>query len=1589
MKIKAKKKIAIVSAILALMGLFVGVGFYTSDLTTASAATYTTAKCLTRGRTKTGDKTTVGCPENFKIYMYGSATSGTKTLYQNDLLDWTMYNITVEPSKVSNHLTFDLYRNGYLYKNKTLSGNDNQTLYSGTLSDGEYELKYTCQYRPNIFVGYTKFEYSYKFEVDKTAPVGELKAGGYYVSSGGYTNKQFEYSATDKNLSHIRVLSPGSSSYSYYYGDTYTVAASNANNGWWHFFAQDYLNASSSTVSICLDTVAPVGTVKDSAGIKIANGGYTNRAVSYTASDNLGVYRYEVKKPNDTSWQNYTAGTSLSSYLGWYSFRATDYANNVSEEYKVYFDPVAPIGSLYAGNTYVTNGVYTNASYVKYTAVDSNSGIANCYVRMPNGSTYTSYAGGTQLATEGTYSFYSVDRSGNTSATVSITLDKTKPVGTLYGGTSVKADGSYTNAAYVKYTASDSISGIANCYVKKPNSSSYTIYTSGTQLTTEGKYYFYCIDRSGNTSATVSITLDRTNPTGTLYGGTDTKQSGSYTNASYVAYTASDSISGIANCYVKMPNSSYFTSYTSGTQLATEGTYNFYSVDRSGNASATVSITLDKTKPTGTLYGGTSSISSGSSTNAQYIKFVPYDAIGLSATYVKKPGSGSYVSYTSGTQLTAEGTYSFYSVDRAGSISQYYTVTLDRHIPAAQLYVDDKPIGNNGYTNGAHIKFVCNEKCYVKQPGSTAFQEYVSGTEYYKPGKYVFYGISTAGTSSGNYTIVIDRMVKTLTVNNVKNGCTDGDVTLTWTDGDKDVYAPIKTVTINSKTYNKGVTVHTIATGNYRVEVTDAAGNQWQTSFSSTKQNIVTETLQKEYFEAFDADGAYYAFASYDRALAFAQKRESGYVTTGEWNSANWDTGMAMDAKDSVNAVNGRYFVYKKAGNPEERVAYFTEERLNEVITAYAKQGIEDYFYWEKAPATIADGENLFAYSDGTKILASSVQLGSHIGCLLDGKAFADGVVETEGEHLLTVKDDWGNSREYLLTVIRRVPDIEYAVGEGNANIAAFDRTYYFKDQVTLSVAEEYDEMAMFNVYDVDGVLLGNFSRGETFVITESGKYKAEAVNHFGKTETFAFIVSRSAPQIQVTENAEKKRLEICITASTDDEAHIATLEILKSTDGGETWAAVSSDDYGKTVSTETLSYTFCTSGIYKVVVTDEFRTGIDAITVTHNYAQPRPEGVLKGVNENGYTNGTVSFAWTDEVTVMLVKDGVQIDYVSGQKLTEDGVYALTFENRDGYEEKHEFVIDTKAPVIILEGVENGGEVSGDVTAVLEENDLSVELYLNGRAQRSYLSGTTITECGNYRIVATDRALNQTEVSFTIRKTVDYSINVNEKGLSNAVTVTAHEDVTVELTKDGEIVQYTIGEEITAPGVYFLALTDKLGNRAENTFTIVEPIVKAFEYNFDDMPEFERVEIGGEERRLNYGTLELKEDGEYEVGVVVGGQTYFFTVTVDSTAPVLTIEGVENGGTTKSAVRLSELSETAEVRVYLNGQEVKYNLGEEFTEKGQYHVTVTDASGNCSEYTFEIVGGMSGGWIALIVIGCLVLVGGAVTVVILKKKNVL
>ncbi len=1599
---------------------------------TASAATNRAGAYTLYGTYDIGDGSTSGYMSDFKIQIsttYYSADS-TTTKYNNATFNWTYFSFYIYATDIDEHESFKLTRNGSTYTNKSLSGDGSGYLYQGALSDGDYVLTYVGTYWQNAFYKRT-YTFTYKFTVDTTAPSVSLKAGGSTISSGSYTNKAITFTASDTySTNRVYYKSPSSSSYSYTTGSK-SVSATSSNNGWWYFYGSDTYQTTS-TYSVYLDTVAPVGKITNSSGTTLSSGSYTNKPVKYTATDTGGVSYLQVKNPGSSSWSTYSSGTALSSATGWYTFRAVDKAGNISSESKVYYDA-------------------------------------------------------------------------------------TLPTGTLYGGTTVKSSGSYTNASYVKYVPSDSHSGIKNIYVKKPGSSSYVAYTSGTQLTAEGTYYFYSVDNSGNTSSTVSITLDRTKPTGTLYGGTTTKTSESYTNASYVKYTASDSLSGVNALYVKMPGSSYYTAYSSGTQLATEGTYSFYCVDKAGNQSSVVTITLDTTKPTGTLYAGASTISSGDSTNASYIKFVPSDNIGLANIYVKKPGASSYSAYTSGTQLTTEGAYTFYCVDSAGNQSATYTVTINRQIPDAQLYVDGTAVSKGTYTNGEYISFECDEKCYVKMPGATSFVEYISGTEFNKAGKYVFYGLDSANNSTGEYTIIIDRTIKQASISNMTNATTNGDVVITWTNGDANTYAPIRTVTVNGKRITSGTTVYTIDTGSYTVKVVDAAGNTWETTFKSTKKNVLTDTIVKELFEVPDANGNFFAFTTYEKALEFATVRENAKVKTAEWNNTTWDTGVPMDTVDAANAKNGTYYVYFKSGNPDELVAYFTTERLNEVIAEYAKADIKDYYYWEKEPATAGPNENLYSYSADRSILADEVLLGENIGITVDGEAFVGTVYNTEGKHTMVISDSYGNSCTYNLTVIRTMPDLFYAIGDGTALKADLERTYYFKDGITLSITDALDEMAMFNVYDENGVLVGSYSLGETCNLTESGTYFVQSVNHMGTSEKFNIVISRNAPTVDLKADEAEKQLVITINKSADDESHFQTLELYKSTDDGNTWTLLDTDDYGTAVELGTLVYKFRTSGMYKVVITDEFRTGMDAVSGQISYTQPAPTGDLAGVENGGHTNKEVTFTWDDEAKVTVTKDGTEIEYNSGDKFTADGKYTIVFENFDGSKSTYEFVIDTAVPEVAVEGHKADLPVNTPVVVNIIDEEATAVLIKDGVEVGEYVSGTAIKDEGEYVVRVTDKAQNITEVKFEIDKSVAFDININDGGLANSVTITAAEDVEIILTKDGTLIEYKEGTEITEPGKYTVKVVDELDNESNMSFTIVTPVVTSFNHSFDETAGFEKVIINGEETRLNYGALTLTECGTYEIGVVVDGKTYTFTVKVDNavdfnlnvhdkgfantatltanedvtvtvtkngepmeyklgtelvepalytvkmvdsmdniaevsftivanllpkfeheidempgfekvlvngeevtlekgtlsllasgtyevsivangkeqkftvnidaTAPTLKLDGVENGGETKGAVILSDLSSDAEMKVYLDDVLIDYTIGDELTENGTYKVVLVDAVGNQTEYTFEILWKMPVAAIVLIVIAVLGIAGAVVGVIISNKRK--
>lgn len=262
------------------------------------------------------------------------------------------------------------------------------------------------------------------------------------------------------------------------------------------------------------------------------------------------------------------------------------------------------------------------------------------------------------------YAWYSMN------VTSSFVVDTTAPT---INNASTSSTGKYTSSStYI--SASDSGSGVSALYMKTPNSNSYSSIGTTTTISNtmvNGLYSFYAKDKAGNISSTYYLYLDTVAPTGTIKNSNGTVLTGNYTNQAF-SYSATDNGSGVSYLQYKTPNSSSWQTYNSGTVISessTSGTYQFRAVDKAGNISATKNIAFDSAKPTMTLYSGTTVVSNGYKSTEQYIKAMATDSgSGIKAIYVKKPNSSSFAEYTSGTQLTEDGAYSFYSVDNAGNI---------------------------------------------------------------------------------------------------------------------------------------------------------------------------------------------------------------------------------------------------------------------------------------------------------------------------------------------------------------------------------------------------------------------------------------------------------------------------------------------------------------------------------------------------------------------------------------------------------------------------------------------------------------------------------------------------------------------------------------------------------------------------------------------------------------------------------------------------------------------------------------------------------------------------------------------------------
>ncbi len=492
---------------------------------------------------------------------------------------------------------------------------------------------------------------------------------------------------------------------------------------------------------------------------------------------------------------------------------------NVSETVSFYLS-----GSSVSGS-----GTLENNSYITFSDIHISSSVSDCTITLYDDSDRQITSATSSLSvnlSDGRYKArFKISRSGGSGYTMwsgsadvfmYFYLDGTAPtVSGASGSTAYYKTGTFT------VSASDGGSGLSALYVKTPNSNNYVAVGSSKTVDktgTNGLYSFYAKDNAGNRSATYYVYLDSEKPTAVIKNVIGTTLTGEYTNGTFY-FTASDSGSGIDYLQYKTPGSSTWEIYTDGYTIPptfTNGMYHFRAVDKAGNISATKSIVLDSVQPMMTLYSGTTSVPGGYKSTAKYIKATATDSgSGVKTIYVKKPGASSYTEYTSGTQLTADGLYSFYCKDNADNTSQTYTISMDHTKPTLTSSVGGfgKTL-KDGFTVTASDNF-SGATLYYKTPNDTSFVvsngSSVSFPKTAANGTYAFYATDGFGNKSDTYYMYVSINAPEATIVKSDNS---HKVCVIWTESNC-------TATLNGKSYTSGTWIE--QEGEYTFVITNDA----------------------------------------------------------------------------------------------------------------------------------------------------------------------------------------------------------------------------------------------------------------------------------------------------------------------------------------------------------------------------------------------------------------------------------------------------------------------------------------------------------------------------------------------------------------------------------------------------------------------------------------------------------------------------------------------------------------------------------------------------------------------------------------------
>ncbi|MGZ4111292.1 MAG: beta strand repeat-containing protein, partial [Tumebacillaceae bacterium] len=422
------------------------------------------------------------------------------------------------------------------------------------------------------------------------------------------------------------------------------------------------------------------------------------------------------------------------------------------------------------------------------------------------------YTGGTTISTDGHHDLVVTDAAGNAS-TVHFTIDKTAPTLTKVGTTATLNAGASFTVSFTELLDAASKTNVENAIKASVDGVAQSDLQFAWNDTT-----FTLVVSNGNATQTATFNVDAT--------ATITDIAGNTTNGATILKVTAPQVSGVNNYSIYnvavAPTFSNATAtlskdggaaiaFTSGTSISADGTYLLVLTDIAGNKT-NVNFTIDRTAPTvgGVLNG------------KRYNKNVtPRFREGTATLAVD---GGVAVDYISGTLLTAPGAYHLVVTDAAGNATTVDFV-IDKTAPVAS------GVANNTAYSGSVIPTCADgdlATTALTKDGATV-AGYTLGTPLSLEGHYVLTLTDTAGNvATVNFTI--DKTAPKASVSFGANG-----LSVNYSDTLTTATAVLYLENGDGSETNLGAYVSgTIVTaaGDYRLVVTDAAGNQTQVYFT-------------------------------------------------------------------------------------------------------------------------------------------------------------------------------------------------------------------------------------------------------------------------------------------------------------------------------------------------------------------------------------------------------------------------------------------------------------------------------------------------------------------------------------------------------------------------------------------------------------------------------------------------------------------------------------------------------------------------------------------------------------------------------------